>query len=103
MLNVTTERFHFFFYARLTLYRSQGGNDTFISLGADSLYGDAWQMLDRAVGGDDLLVSSNGENLLFGDAALMAANAVGGADVFEFGPMNSNDVIGDFRSRSRSW
>ena len=75
----------------------QGGMDTFVAgkTGAISAYGDALSMLDRAQGGNDVLVGSDNltsggppfgaSSVLFGDAQRMSDQAQGGNDTLVSG------------------
>ncbi len=80
--------------------RTQGGNDTLTGSEGFAapafLHGDAFEMTDRARGGDDRLVSGTNQDEMWGDAQFLSGDAEGGQDVFVFEPFNDRDVIWDF-------
>lgn len=57
--------------------------------------GDAKTLFGPAVGGNDTLTSSPGNDQMWGDAAVMGPHAHGGANTFAFSPGNRQDMIVD--------
>ncbi len=66
--------------------------------GKDSitLIGDAQTMSGHSRGGNDTLISGNGNDDMWGDAQVMVDHAKGGNDTFVFKFNNGQDKIGDF-------
>src|SRR4051794_39866402 len=75
----------------------QGSNDELSSAGAGSaFYGDAFGLLDRARGGNDLLGGGDDtSNVLFGDAQFMDDHSHGGDDTLIGGDNALNTLFGD--------
>jgi Ca2+-binding RTX toxin-like protein len=78
--------------------RAVGGDDVLVSTGfTNRLYGDAETLADNSRGGNDVLIGGHGTDHMWGDAATVAAGALTGADTFVFGPGGGRDDINDFR------
>jgi Ca2+-binding RTX toxin-like protein len=61
---------------------STGGNDILISNDGDNtLYGDAHEMVGTSTGGNDILISGFGLDTMYGDAAFTDASTTGGNDI----------------------
>ena len=79
------------------LNRGVGGNDVLSgSPGDDSILGDASALLDRSRGGNDVLLGGKGDDWLIGDGGFLDWAAVGGSDRFVFGKASGRDTISDF-------
>jgi len=79
-----------------------GGNDILIGGGAgtrNSLIGDGTRALEASKGGNDVLISGEGDDTMWGDFRLVSLpDTVFGHDTFVFKSNNGTDRIYDFRS-----
>ena len=79
--------------------RTVGGDDLLLgSRGEDTLFGDGFALHGQASGGRDMLIGGGGDDALFGDGFLLEAGARGGDDVLD-GGQGSDVLFGDAAER----